>query len=206
MTSKIRNWIEITFNDNKFKTFIEVGANDGSDTKWMSDIPNVTVHAFEPDPRLPALIKRNVFWNHRAAVGNQIGVTNFYPSLISNDIEWTQSGSIHRPTGHLERYPKVKFGEPFEILITTLDNYCHTLGIKEVDFIWVDAQGAEGDVIQGGQEILTRTRFLYTEYSDIPMYESQVSLSTLVEMLPGSWEIIKQWPRDVLLRNTCLSQ
>ncbi len=205
MASKIRNWVERTFCDSRRKTFIEIGANDGSDTKWLSDIPGVFIHAFEPDPRLPIFTKSNIFWE-QTAIGNHVGMTKFYPSVISNNNKWTQSGSIRRPTGHLERYPEVKFGEPFVVNIKTLDRYCSDMCIKRIDFIWVDAQGAEGDIILGGQKTLANTKFLYTEYSDIPMYESQVNLSTLVEMLPGLWEIVKCWPRDVLLRNTCLSQ
>jgi len=204
----IRDWLLERFVDGRPKVFIEIGANDGSDTQWMSDIPGVTVHAFEPDPRLSPVTKPNVFWR-QVAIGNQTGMTTFHPSAVWDDppwtesgsIPWTESGSIYEPTGHLQRYPGVKFGEPFHVSITTLDIYCHDAGIEKIDFIWADLQGAEGDMILGGQEVLPNTRFLYTEYSNNPLYQEQVDLHTLIGMLPGSWRIVELWPDDVLLEN-----
>jgi FkbM family methyltransferase len=196
----IRDWLWGEFFDDRPKIFVEIGANDGRDTQWMSDIPGVTVHAFEPDPRLSPGTKPNVFWR-QVAIGNQTGMTTFYPSAVYDDAPWTESGSIHQPTGHLQRYPGVKFGEPFQVSITTLDIYCHDAGIEKIDFIWADMHGAERDMILGGQKVLPNTRFLYTEYSKNPLYQGQVDLHTLIGMLPGSWRIVELWPDDVLLEN-----
>ena len=61
-------------------------------------------------------------------------------------------------------------------------------------------QGAEADLIRGGAEVLARTRLLYTEYSEVEMYEGQLDLRRLLELLPD-FEPIVRWPTDVLLRN-----
>ena len=89
----IRDWVWGQFFDDPLKIFIEIGANDGSDTQWISDIPGVAVHAFEPDPRLSPVMKPNVFWR-QVAIGNQTGMTTFYPSAMWDDPPWTQPGSI----------------------------------------------------------------------------------------------------------------
>src|ERR1700730_1700231 len=81
----IRDWLLWGgFFDDRPKIFIEIGANDGCDTQWMSDIPGVTVHAFEPDLRLSPVTKPNVFWR-QVAIGNQTGMTTFYPSAVWDD-------------------------------------------------------------------------------------------------------------------------
>ena len=82
----------------------------------------------------------------------------------------------------------------------TLDDWCSQNDIANVDFIWMDTQGAEGDVIAGARNILQKTRFLYTEYSNNELYEGQLSLKELLAHLP-SFDVIAKYPGDVLLRN-----
>ena len=76
----------------------------------------------------------------------------------------------------------------------------HEHGIEHVDFIWADVQGAEVDLVEGGQRTLANTRLLYTEINDIEMYEGQITLEGLLARLPG-WSVVKRYPNDVLLRN-----
>ena len=49
-------------------------------------------------------------------------------------------------------------------------------------------------------DTLARTRFFYTECSDEELYEGAPSLHALLDMLP-SFEIVKRYDSDVLLRN-----
>ena len=69
----------------------------------------------------------------------------------------------------------------------TLDSYAKNLG--RIDFIWADVQGAERKMIQGGLQTLSRTEWLYTEYSDVELYEGQPSLSEILVMLPD-WRVV----------------
>jgi hypothetical protein len=84
--------------------------------------------------------------------------------------------------------------------VRTLDSWAAAEGISKVDFIWADVQGAEIDVIEGGQETLSRTRYLYTEYCDDELYEGQQPLEKLLEQMPG-WVVHTRFPGDVLLEN-----
>ncbi len=69
----------------------------------------------------------------------------------------------------------------------------------------MDVQGAEADVIAGGMQTVSNTRFIYTEYSDRELYEGQLSLRAILDLLP-SFEVAAHYPRDVegdvLLKNT----
>ena len=78
------------------------------------------------------------------------------------------------------------------------------LRIDTVDFIWADVQGAEGDMIRGGLRVLSRTRYLYTEWSDDELYEGQATLTEILRLLPD-FRVVELWSDDVLLENTRLA-
>jgi 2-O-methyltransferase len=194
-------------------TILEIGCNDGSDTLALLNVlPNARIYCFEPDPRAIAHFKRNLTGRlDRAtlievALSNQNGQIEFHASSGGDSDEgWHQSGSIRRPENHLRKYPWVKFDKIIAVRTRRLDDWCTETGIEEVDFIWMDVQGAEGDVIKGATRTLEKARFLYTEYSNNELYAGQLSLKGLLAILPG-FKIVAKYGRpgdgDVLLRNT----
>jgi len=194
----IREWVERRFGDARAKTFLELGAHRGTDTAWLSQITGVTMHAFEPDPRNEQPPRPNVML-HRAAVADADGRAEFVLSQSGWGQVWTHSSSLKRPRNHLTRYP-VTFGETIEVETIALDTFAKRCGISTVDFIWADIQGAEGEMIRGGIDLLRRTRYLYTEYSDDEMYEGQPTLADILSMLPD-YRVVELWPDDVLLEN-----
>jgi FkbM family methyltransferase len=194
----IRDWVEQRFSYRGRKLFLELGAHNGSDTDWMAALPDVFIHAFEPDPRNHPPPLANVMLT-RAAVSDRDGRLPFILSITGWDRPWTYSSSIRRPKNHLVHYP-VTFGETIEVDSVRLDSYARHHNLDIVDFIWADIQGAEGDMIQGGRDLLGRTRYLYTEYSDDELYEGQATLKDICAMLPD-FRVIELWPYEVLLQN-----
>ena len=194
----IREWVERRFDDARAKTFLELGAHRGTDTEWLSCIPGVTIHAFEPDPRNEQPPRPNVTV-HRAAVGDVDGRAAFILSESGWGQKWTYSSSLKHPKNHLTLYP-VTFGETVTVDEITLDSFAQRNNIAAVDFIWADIQGAEGEMVRGGRELLRRTRYLYTEYSDEELYEGQSTLADILELLPD-YRVIELWPENVLLEN-----
>lgn len=204
-------------------TILEIGCNDGTDTlKFLEAMPNATIHCFEPDPRAIARFKEIVGDNPQVsfnptALSNYTGQANFYgssgrPPDTSRKAgapdccwlpEWDLSGSLCTPTGHLKRCPWVIFPEDrvYEVEVITLDDWLYFHGeILRIDFIWMDVQGAEALVLQGATRALEITRFLYTEFSDTPLYEGQVCLKELQEVLPD-FESLGVYGENILLEN-----
>jgi FkbM family methyltransferase len=190
---------------------LEVGANFGQTTvELLLAMPRATVHAFEPDPRAAANFRRYITGHprlhlHECAVGAVDGTVVFNQSggaspETGDGQDWDQSGSIRQPRNHLRFYPWVHFKKQIEVPIVTLDSWAEQHNISQVDFIWADVQGAESDLIQGATRLLKSVRYLYTEYSNVEMYEGQVDLPGLVRMLPD-FELVRRYPWDVLLRN-----
>jgi FkbM family methyltransferase len=187
-------------------TIFEIGCSDGTDTRQMLELfPDARIYCFEPEPRAIARFDANAVLIP-SAVGAVDGEIDFYPSHgdgIVKQVDWDCSGSIRRPTGHLRLYPWCGFGEPRRVRSLTLDSWA--VNIPLIDFIWADVQGAEGDVIRGGLATFQRTRYFYTEYSDEELYEGQITLDRMIELLPR-WTIVERWSDDVLLRNTDLTE
>jgi FkbM family methyltransferase len=196
---EIRRWVERRFAARGPKVFLELGAHQGQDTAWLARIPDVVVHAFEPDPRNHPAAAPNVIVN-RAAIADDDGRRPFILSHEGWGREWTYSSSLKRPKNHLLWYP-VTFDGTIEVDAVRLDTYCRERGLQRIDFIWADIQGAEGEMVRGGQATLARTRYLYTEFSDHELYEGQATLSELVALLPD-FRVLELWDTDVLLENT----
>jgi len=195
---QIRQWVRQTFNYYGPKTFLELGSHQGSDTAWMAEIPDVAIYAFEPDPRNQQPPRPNVTV-YRAAIAERDGLGSLILSDQGWGQEWTYSSSIKQPKNHLRRFP-VTFGEAVGVEMVALDTFYQQQGLGIIDFIWADIQGAEGEMIRGGQRTLANTRYLYTEYSDDEMYENQVTLKEIMDMLPD-FRVLELWPDDMLLEN-----
>ncbi len=196
---------------------LDVGCNDGSDTlAFLNLFPNAQIFCFEPDPRARARFRARVD-DPRArlfsvALGAEDRVKHFYQSngLPSPELSvklpegWDLSGSLRRPKNHLSVHPWCTFDREIFVSVRCLDTWADAYGIGDVDFIWADVQGAEGDLVHGGTETLKRVRYFFTEYSDQELYEGQPTLAQLRAMLP-SFEVVKIYPEDVLFRNASLT-
>jgi 2-O-methyltransferase len=192
---------------------LEIGANCGQTTiDFVQHFPNAIIHCFEPDPRAIKKFKRlvnhpNVFL-HEIAIGNSNGTITFHQSAGGEAIDpegWDHSGSIRAPKAHLEMFPWVRFDNKIEVPIMRLDDWANQHGIDQVDFIWADVQGAEGDMINGAFETLKKTRFIYTEYYNNECYDGQIALTDIYALL-NQFLIIAKYENDVLLENFLLNQ
>jgi FkbM family methyltransferase len=200
-------------------TILEIGAHHGwHSVGLLQTFPRATVHSFEPDPRAFAVHTRMVN-NPRSklyqlAIGATNGDANFHTSgglppgldatLKAHYPEgWDQSGSLRTPKGHIQKYPWCEFKRTISVEVRTLDNWASKHAPGDIDFIWADMQGAEGDLATDGAQTLARTRFLYCEYNNEELYEGEPSLTRLLELLP-TFDVVYRLPGDVLLRNTAL--
>jgi len=185
-------------------TLLEIGCNDGTDTlRFLTAFPSARIYCFEPDPRAIARFRQNVHDSRavltECAICDQDGIATFHgssgrpPNVTAKSppcchlAEWDLSGSLYRPTGHLTYSPWVTFPPErlYSVKTLTLDTWISDHPeISSIDFIWADTQGAEASLIRGAPSALSITRYLYTEYYDRPLYENQVPLGTLRDMLP----------------------
>lgn len=217
--SKISKELIREFVGKENPTILQIGCNDGGYSLWFLEIfENPQVYCFEPDPRAIARFKTKVGQRSNInlfdiALSDHNGEIEFYQSNGQNSEEqikempngWDLSGSIRQPKDHLIVHPWVKFDQKITVNTSTLDTWSDKHGIGTVDFIWMDVQGAEIDVFRGGINTLTKTRFIYTEYSEQELYKGQFNLRQLMKYLKN-FEVITIYPGDVLLRNKQLTE
>lgn len=190
---------------------LEIGCNNAVDTLEMArQFISPTVHCFEPDPRAyAAACESTAGWDcvtvHNTAIAACDGQSEFYPSTgaFAGVSDWTASGSLRRPSAHQLLHPGIRFKKSINVEVRRLDTWVKEHGIELIDFVWMDVQGAEADVIEGALEVLPQIRFVYTEYSDLELYEGQSDLKSIAAMLSG-FRIRRRYIHDVLFENTRL--
>ncbi len=170
---------------------LEAGAFDGVDTERMKIIwPEATIFSFEPDPenfvKLQNKTKnlKNVFIS-TLALSDKIGQAIFYRSQDQRNVGNRQSGSLLAPKEHLAYAPHVTFSNDFDVYTTTIDDWAKTQGINQIDFLWLDMQGAELLALKAGTNILKNVRAIYTEVEFVEAYKDQALCGELQHWLEG---------------------
>lgn len=157
---------------------VDVGAAGGVDTGWQTLPANARVLAFEPDEaecrRLSGLPTRpdgpQVEYIP-AALGAARGFAPFFRTVQPH------CSSNLRPMEELgDRFPTLQamaVASETQIALVTLDEWCRDAGVEYVDFIKLDTQGTELDILSGARGVLPTTLILETEVEFNPLYESQ---------------------------------
>lgn len=184
--------------DTPVPTVLEIGCHDGSDTIRMAQIRALRWIGFEPDPRNVAACEARGLSVNACAIGDECGEMPFWASggrTPEGQENWSASGSLCKPTLHLEAHPWCEFRET-RVPVVTLDS----LEIPRVDLAWIDVQGAQMKVIRGGRATLAeRVQAVYIECHAAPLYEGEPSLEEIARALdPLGFVLSQWWPSDAL--------
>jgi FkbM family methyltransferase len=165
----------------------DVGANVGG---WSALVlqhhPDVTIHCFEPVPasnavlsqKLSAEITAGKVTTNCAAMGRCCGSRSFtyYTGASSWSTFYKRAGIGEGPGG----------GEAVDITVpvTTIDSYCQSNGIDHIDFLKVDTEGGELDVLLGAQAMLQGGRIAYLQFEYGGTYlDAGITLRTVFDLL-----------------------
>jgi FkbM family methyltransferase len=145
---------------------IDAGAHRGYYTLLASFLigSKGRIISFEPSPR-----ERQWLWMHRIANGRR-NVTIEKKALGSKEETAEFFITLGKQTGcNSLRYPKgVPYSLPIQVPVVTLDRYFHDAALDRLDFIKMDVEGAEKEMLIGGRECLRKSRpMIMCELSDI---------------------------------------
>jgi FkbM family methyltransferase len=175
--SHIENLIDF----NNIKNIIDVGAAHGYESKNLARVfTNAHIWAFEPtDEHFQHCL------GHFAGLDHDLRPRIHIENLALNDIGGTikfypldTSRSIGNNTGMASKFRLMDPGVfPHELSIqreitveaVTLDQWCQERDIQP-DLIWMDAQGAELDILRGAGTVLRGTKVIMTEAALKPYY------------------------------------
>lgn len=150
------------FKDQPF-TVVDVGARGGVASYWSVFGDHLRIIGFDLDPdecaRLNAIDPRTRYLPY--ALDRQSGRRTVY---VAN---YSASSSFYRTdAAYFDRYTAgqnaVVMSEP-TLETTTLSAALASIGLHSADFIKVDAEGAELEILQGGQDLLPSVQGILSE-------------------------------------------
>lgn len=97
--------------------------------------------------------------------------------------ERDHSSFMKKSVSHSKTYPWLVFNRTAEVQAVRLDTWVHDNMIPFIDFIWVDVQGVERDVIEGAGGILEIVKYFYTEYGEMEVYPEAMTREETVALL-----------------------
>ena len=171
---------------------IDVGANIGTYATWIArwlEPRGGEIHCFEPQGPIFQILCGNIAINnlfnaytYNLAVGKQetiIETNNIeYRAGVNSFGAFTLTDTT-LPEGRINKLETTQ-----RIKMTTLDRFVEDYALRKVDFIKIDAEGLDIDVLDGAQETIQRFGpDLYVEYLNLgPTGEEASSSLGLVKL------------------------
>ena len=169
-----------------YKKIIEIGAYDCEESlKFTSIFPNASITAFECSPKLIDKCRYNSNKSDRITLVEKM-VTDTPDNTIFYNCKGGESSMC---------YPKYDKHYLINVSTIRMDEY---LDNSEVDFLWIDVQGAELNVLHSFGNKLKNVNTIYCEVDICKYrYDSDSTLDTVSEFLFNNGYQIK----DIMILN-----
>jgi FkbM family methyltransferase len=172
------------------KGVIHIGAHFGEENR-VYDALNIAQRIFfEPlDSNFSVLTAR---LNGRfPAIKKALGAENKKITMYVEKENRGQSSSILKPALHLTQYPNIKFGFTQVVEMARLDDL--GLDLNKYNFISIDVQGYELEVMKGAQKTLGHIDYIVSEINRAELYEKCAKVGELVEFLaPYGFKLVEE--------------
>jgi FkbM family methyltransferase len=173
------------------KTCLDIGANIGLTTAILAlACPLSHVYAFEPSPKNAGHLRKNTMTNnlsntsvYECALGAMPGTTFVtMPSVGANSTIVRDSAA------------QIVSDRVAEVAIDTVDEWSKRTS-AHVDFIKLDVEGYEADVLAGAASTLARDRpLIFMEFNSVTIsFEARCSPLVFAETI---WELFDVWKVD----------
>ena len=171
---------------------IHVGANTGQEVPVFRESGIRPVVLIEPLAEPFGQLVRAVdgtpgFYPLKACLSDAAGRTvDFH--VASNG---GQSSSYLKPAAHLAIRPDITFDRTETMVTDTLDRVvgalCREHGLQpgSFDYIGLDTQGTEMDILNGAPEALRHAKYVFTEVNFGNLYEADTGLYQVIDIMRG---------------------
>lgn len=195
---------------------LDVGSRDLEESILFSNIyPSAKIIAFECNPQtIPLCIEKSINYPNikfiDKAVNNYDGICKFYPiNKNKTNTSWIDgnpgASSLFKSNG---KYTLENYGQDeIETECVRLDTILYKEGLKEVDIIWMDLQGAELLALESLGDYIKNVKIIYTEVEINPIYEGQCLFIDVNNfMIKNNFRLVSgdinvQWGTDVIYIN-----
>lgn len=168
-------------------TILEAGAFDGTDTISLSKlVPGGKVISFEPNPPRYAELAEKVkglanVSTYPYALGEKNGFIKFYVCHgVENSRVYEGASSVLPPAESME----INYQGPrIEVPCFILDDWCRENDVKKIDFMWLDLEGFELQVLQSSPRILKTVKAVYAETNFYEFRKGMTQFKSLKKFL-----------------------
>jgi FkbM family methyltransferase len=184
------------------KLCIDVGANIGEYSVALMKATDTQVVAFEPLPIAFQILSQKSKEFPGRLIAEKMGIgANQEELFINYDPSETSFASFSKD---VEQVDYLKNTQSLKAPLVTLDWYCETNKINEIDLIKIDVEGFESEVFAGAKNVFNqiRPRFIQMEFNwhqmfrNAPLYyfSKQLHGYETYQLLPNGWA--KRDPKD----------
>ena len=156
----------------KKPVFLDIGANIGVQTLQLAEhFPNCTIHSFEPTDFAFKKLKKNINLNPK--LSKKIYINQNFLSNKANLPKKIYSSWNLKSKKNVHKKHYGSFKQTINATSLKLDKYIKNQKIKKIDFIKLDVDGHELDVLKSGYNFLKENKtpiifevapYLYEEY------------------------------------------
>jgi len=147
-------------NLNSRSKFIDIGGHEGNyANEILIQFPENEIHIFEPAPESVAKLVKRFSLNknvsvHNKALGNETGIAALYQDKPGS----TQTSIFRRS----EEAANLKFSKVIDVDLIRLDDWNKSASV--FDFIKIDAEGSELEILKGGIKTISKAQVVQFEY------------------------------------------
>lgn len=176
----IEHDVRVTLGRTERPILFDVGANVGDKTVEMRRAyPQATIYAFEPSPKTFESLRDRLKGDsaihpvHTAVSHQEHDAAPFHITA-----DHSVNDSLLAPVSHREQGVTM-------VPVTTLDAFCASRVIDQIDWLKIDTQGSDVDVLRGADQLLKdrRIRLVTAEAIVAPRYHGQHTVADLLVIM-----------------------
>lgn len=179
-----------------FKVIFDVGANVGDWSRLANTyIPGARIFAFEPFKASFEELQRTKFAgdnvnSYNMALAERPGTGELFVYELASAFN---SLYDRKPVG-------IAASQKVTVEIQTLDGFCAGLGIKNIDFLKIDVEGAELSVLRGAEAMISGKRIKAIQFEYGGTYiDARCLLKDIYEFFEGkNYLIHKVFPEELI--------
>ena len=147
------------YRSGNISTVYDIGAHHGKWSLGMKKLmPKASFQLFEANPVCETFLKQTGLPYHRIALSKAMGKRVFHTNNSTGDSFYPENTKLSGVFGWQEK----------EVATADLDSFALQNHLPSPDWIKLDVQGAELDVLAGGKYLFSKTKFLLTEIPLLP--------------------------------------
>ncbi|MBN2466715.1 MAG: FkbM family methyltransferase [Deltaproteobacteria bacterium] len=177
----------LLFQDRDQPIIFDVGAYIGEITRtYRSVLPRAIIYSFEPSPdsfnQLRRLSHEPGIKTYQLAVSDEVGKTTFHVNA-----DPSCNSFFPRPKNGRYYAPQAQMVDSLAVETTSIDHFCSTEGIRRIEILKLDVEGAELNVLRGADHTLSQEAIdlIYTEALFVSLYDGGCLFYELSGLLGG---------------------